>query len=317
MQKMTHRLTEELRRLSFDNHDNCISCGYKFKEGDTSHLGYGESDKPLYVCDSCSSQLKETAVRHYFSPRPYEIPDNKSKLWRYMDFAKYVSLLSTSALYFARADTFNDTFEGAKGLKKNKSNWDDQLLSFFKMSIKNLPEGYECKYSEEEIEKKAYKLLQDFETGGEDSKRHTFISCWHENEHESEAMWRLYSSFLDNAVAVRTSYKNLYLALGRDISISIGRVKYIDFKKNYAGNGAFWRKRKSFEHEKEVRILIHDRESDSMGKVLPCDLSLLIEEVFVSPSAPQWFVEVVNDVNHKYGLSVEVSPSELNEEPFF
>ena len=318
MQKMTHRLTEELRRLSFDNHDNCISCGYKFKEGDTSHLGYGESDNPLYVCDSCSSQLKETAVRYYFSPRPYEIPSNKSKLWRYMDFAKYVSLLSTSALYFARADTFNDIFEGAKGLKKNKSNWDDQLLSFFKMAIKNPPEGYECKDSKEEIEKKAYKLLQDFESGSETSRRHTFINCWHENEHESEAMWRLYSSFLDNAVAVKTSYKNLYLALGRDLSISIGRVKYINLQKNFVDvHNPFWRKRKSFEHEKEVRALIYDRESDSKGKVLPCDLSLLIEEVFVSPSAPQWFVDVVNDVNHKYGLSVEVSPSELNEEPFF
>ena len=39
MQKMTHRITEELRRLFFDNHDNCISCGYKFKEGDTIAVG--------------------------------------------------------------------------------------------------------------------------------------------------------------------------------------------------------------------------------------------------------------------------------------
>jgi hypothetical protein len=235
-----------------------------------------------------------------------------------MDFAKYVSLLSTSALYFARADTFNDTFEGAKGLKKNKSSWDEQLLSFFKRSIKYLPEGKISEYSDDEIEKKAHKLLQDFETGSETSRRHTFINCWHENEHESEAMWRLYSSFMDNAVAVKTSYKNLYLALGRDLSISIGRVKYINLQKNFVNvHVPFWRKRKSFEHEKEVRAMIYDRESDSKGKVLPCDLSLLIEEVFVSPSAPQWFVDVVNGVNHKYGLGVEVSPSELNEEPFF
>ena len=318
MQKMTHRLTEELRRLSFDNHDNCISCGYKFKEGDTSHLGYGKSDNPLYVCDSCSNQLKETAIRHYFSPRPYEIPDNESKLWRYMDFAKYVSLISTSTLYFARADTFNDTFEGAKGLKKNKTRWDDHFLSFFKRAIKYLPEGKISEDSDDEIEKKAHKLFQDFETGSKAEKKHTFINCWHENEHESEAMWRLYSSFLDNAIAVRTSYSNLYQALGRDLSISIGKVKYISLQKNFVDvHNPFWRKRKSFEHEKEVRAMVFDHESDSKGKVLPCDLSLLIEEVFVSPIAPQWFVDVVNGVNHKYGLNVEVSPSELNEEPFF
>jgi len=235
-----------------------------------------------------------------------------------MDFAKYVSLVSTSTLYFARADTFNDTFEGAKGLKKNKSSWDNQLLSFFKRSIKYLPEGKISEDSDDGIEKKAHKLLQDFETGGKADKKHTFINCWHENEHESEAMWRLYSSFLDNAVAVRTSYKNLYLALGRDFSISIGRVKYINLQKKFVDvHNPFWRKRKSFEHEKEVRALIYDSESNSKGKALPCNLSLLIEEVYISPSAPQWFADVINDINRRYGLNVEVSPSELNEEPFF
>ncbi len=93
MQNMTNRLTTELRRLSFENHDHCVSCGYRFKEADTSHLGYGSNDEPLYVCDSCSAKLKETAVRHYFSPRPYEVPEPSSKLWRYMDFTKYVSQL--------------------------------------------------------------------------------------------------------------------------------------------------------------------------------------------------------------------------------
>lgn len=113
MQEMTHRLTEDLRRLAFENHDNCVSCGYAFKEADTSHLGYAANGQPLYVCDSCSKQLKETAIRYYFSPHPYEVPDKDSRLWRYMDFTKYVSMLSTSGLYFSRADSFDDHFEGA------------------------------------------------------------------------------------------------------------------------------------------------------------------------------------------------------------
>lgn len=100
VQVMTHRVTKALRRLSFESHDNCVSCGYRFKRGDTSHLGYGNDDEPLYVCDDCSMSLKETAIRQYFMPRPYEIPEATSKLWRYMDFTKYVSLLSSSGLYF-------------------------------------------------------------------------------------------------------------------------------------------------------------------------------------------------------------------------
>ncbi|MDY0125749.1 MAG: hypothetical protein RBS09_06090 [Anaerolineaceae bacterium] len=318
MQKMTNRINEELRRLAFEHHDECVLCGYKFQEGDTTHLGYDTDDKPLYVCDECSNKLKETAVRHYFMPRPYEIPPNESKLWRYSDFAKYVSMLSTKGLYFARADCFQDPFEGAKGFRRNKAKWDSYYLHFFREAIKNPPECNECKFSNKEVEKHAKRLLAELEFGGEHDKKRTYINCWHENEHESEAMWRLYSSFLENAIAVRTSYNSLYHSLGRNAFIDIGRVMYIDFQKSYSSvNDAFWYKRKSFEHEKEVRAILIDMHCPDTGKIMPCDLSILIEEVFVSPNAPIWFTQLVNDVNEKYGINKKVSPSELAQEPFF
>lgn len=318
MEKMTNRITEELSRLAFECHDNCVLCGYKFQEGDTSHLGYGTDDEPLYVCEECSKKLKETAVRFYFIPRAYTVPKKESKLWRYTDFAKYVSMLSTKGLYFARADCFQDSFEGAKGLKKNKSKWNDYYLHFFREAIKNPPDSYECTLSDEEVEKQAERLLGEFEFGGEIEKKSTFINCWHESEYESEAMWRLYSSFLENAIAVRTSYHSLYQALGCNPSIDIGRVNYINFQKRYASaDHAFWYKRMSFEHEKEVRALFINRDCPDKGKIVPCDLSILIEEVFVSPSAPLWFTQLVNDVNEKYGVNKKVSPSELIQEPFF
>lgn len=318
MQTMTQRFTLELRRLKFESHGNCVSCKYPFTVGDTSHLGYGFDDTPLYVCDNCKDQLKETAVRHVFSQHPYTVPEPSSKLWRYMDFTKYVSLLSSRGLYFTRTDCFEDIFEGAKGLKKRKDGWDSHYLEFFRSAIRNPPDGVECKLSDSDVEEQAQKLLRDLEEGGEDHKKRTFVSCWHESEHESEAMWRLYSTFLANAVAVRTSYQSLYLSLDRDPSIAIGRIKYIDLKNSYAGvNDAFWRKRKSFEHEREVRALLSDYGTQDLGKIVRCNLEVLIEEVLVSPKAPGWFVHLVNDVNEKFGLNVKVSPSELNEIPFF
>lgn len=317
-QKMTNRLTIELRRLAFENHGRCVSCGYCFREGDTSHLGYGHDGVTLYVCDNCSHILKETSARQYFMPHPYDVPEPTSKLWRYMDFTKYVSLLSTRGLFFARTDCFPDTFEGAKGLKKNKVRWDDHFLNFFCSAIKNPPEGQKCGLSDKEVEAEAKRLLNELELGGTASKKRTFISCWHESEHESEAMWRLYSNFLPSAIAVRSSYQSLYLSLGRNPSVKIGRIRYIDLQKSFAGvNDAFWRKRKSFEYEREVRALIMDLECEALGKIMPCDLTTLIEEVFVSPQASVWFVSLVNDVNDKFGLHVKVSPSELLEEPFF
>lgn len=318
MQEMTHRLTTELRKLSYENHDRCVSCGYEFQKGDTAHSGYGQNKEALYVCDGCSKLLKETAIRHYFMPRPYKVPAQETKLWRYMDFTKYVSLLSSKGIYFTRTDRFEDLFEGAKGIKKNKDKWDSYYLEYLRNVIRNPPEGAVCDLSEHDIEIEAKRLLNQLEVSGKAGKQRTFVSCWHESEHESEAMWRLYSSFLDNAIAIQTTYKKLYESLGCDPSIEIGRVKYIDFKKNYAGiNDAFWRKRKSFEHEREVRALISDFRCKDEGKLIQCDLDVLIEQVFVSPQAPVWFIHLVNEINEKYSLGIKVSQSELLEEPFF
>ena len=38
-------------------------------------------------------------------------PDSK-KIWRYMDFTKFVNLLDTESLFFCRADRFYDKWEG-------------------------------------------------------------------------------------------------------------------------------------------------------------------------------------------------------------
>ena len=315
---MTEKLTEEQRILAFENYDECMSCGNKYQEGDICHLGFDENNEPLYVCEECSNKLKKTTVRYVHSPRPYEIPPPENKLWRYTDFTKYVSMLTTNGLFFNRADFFQDTFEGAKGLKKKEGKWDAYYLNFLRKAIRSAPKGQDLNSSDEEVEKQAKRLLKDLKRNGENIKKRTFINCWHENEHESEAMWRLYSSYIDYAIAVRTSYNSLYHALGRNPSINIGRVNYIDFENNFAGvNDSFWHKRKSFEHEREVRAIIVNFNITDKGIIAPCDLSLLIEEVYISPSAPGWFTKLVNDVNEKFGIKAKVSPSKINQKPFF
>jgi len=37
--------------------------------------------------------------------------DENSKVWRFMDFAKFVQILESNALFFCRADRFTDEFE--------------------------------------------------------------------------------------------------------------------------------------------------------------------------------------------------------------
>lgn len=44
----------------------------------------------------------------------FQQPNNENiKIWRYMDFTKFMSLLDTKKLFFTRADKFEDPFEGS------------------------------------------------------------------------------------------------------------------------------------------------------------------------------------------------------------
>jgi hypothetical protein len=313
----TKRITQELRRLAFERHGSCCKCDHHFAHLETSVLGYDADGSAQYVCGTCAEGLAEVAETPAFMERPYVRPSENAYLWRYMDFAKYVSLLSTRGLHFARADTFEDRFEGAKGTLSRKAIWDKHYLDFFMEAQLSAPGAAARAMTEGQLHAQATRLLNELEAAGQHFRVRTFISCWHENDHESEAMWRLYSSYLQNAVAIRTTYSRLYAALGRDPQIPIGRVKYIDMRTSFANvNDAFWRKRISFSHENEVRALICDIECTERGKLVPCDLDQLVEAVFVSPATPNWFSALVNEVTSKYGLKVAVSASQLNEEHF-
>ncbi|MBM9547791.1 hypothetical protein JWG40_12230 [Leptospira sp. 201903074] len=318
MQKMTFRLSDDLLRLAHENHDHCISCNYHFKDGDGTHLGYNDKNELLYVCTTCSNQLVETAVRFLYIPNPFETPESTCVLWRYMDFPAYLSMLSKSALYFSNAEALTDKFEGAKGIIANKEKWDNHYYTFFTRVITQNSIENNLNQTPEQIEKEAIRLLNDLNKSGERDRKQKFVSCWHENQHESEAMWRLYSSYLSNAIAIKTNFQSLYESLGKKHTIKIGRIKYIDYTNDFTGvNDSFWRKRKSFEHEKEVRALIHDSNCSENGQNISCNLNILIHEVILSPSAEDWFIELVKDISSKYALSANIKKSNLNEQPFY
>jgi len=91
----------------------------------------------------------------------------------------------------------------------------------------------------------------------------------------------------------------------------------------------FIHKRKSFEHEKELRALIwtiehgkntwgiNNKFKNVDGLNVPVDVSVLIERVFVAPTAPGWVHELVTSIVDRFGLSVPVVRSHLAESPFY
>ena len=106
MQEMSHRHSRELDIFYQEHKDHCTICGKVFSDGMRAHLGYLPDQVPAVLCDDCAPKLAETVVRYHWMKDEYEKPAPAEKLWRYMDLAKLIHLLSTSKLFFASADSF-------------------------------------------------------------------------------------------------------------------------------------------------------------------------------------------------------------------
>ena len=77
-------------------------------------------------------------------------------------------------------------------MRSNKTVGDDHYIRFFREAIQNPPAGNLVTFSPEEVQARAEALLKELETRGQRDLHVNFVSCWHENKTESEALWRLY-----------------------------------------------------------------------------------------------------------------------------
>jgi len=158
-------------------------------------------------------------------------------------------------------------------------------------------------------------------------KEITFLNCWHMSKFESAAMWKLYSSD-DIGISIKSNFKRLEDSFFQcQCSVYIGTVNYIDWDKDEIPQenalAPFSYKRKSFVYDQEIRALVTiisenedgkyytdydgniqkfiDVEKD--GTYIDVDLKTLIEEIYVSPNAKRWFVDLVESVLKKYNMS--------------
>jgi len=271
---------------------------------------------PAVLCDDCAHLLSETVSRYYWVKPEYREFLPTTKLWRYMDLSKFISMIGKKKLHFASLESFEDIFEGAKGIADRKEKWDNFYLDFFRQAIQTAPGMDPKDLTNEYIEKTAMRLLSQMEAGSNFERKSTFVSCWHYGQYESEAMWKLYSANAKNALAIQTTCQKLYEALGKDPSIEIGKVQYIDYAKRFSTlSGAYWYKRKSFEYEQEVRAVIRSQKPNCSGIEKDIDIDKLIIAIYISPYAPKWFEAVVYDVVKRYGLDKPIFHSEMAATP--
>ena len=221
------------------------------------------------------------------------------KLWRYMDFLKFVDLLQRRALWFTRLDGFQDKHEGL--LPKSVS----EALSV--LAVDN------SEYSGFTYEK---------------WRKRGCVSCWHINDGESAAMWDLYSTQAGIAICTRVSRLRDAIQDGFDPGswgLYGNAVRYVDFAtfnepwfnvdvaKPIVRAADLHLKRRSFEHEREYRLTttLEDEDEHQFGKLIPICLTTMIEEVRVAPMAQDWIMEVVRQQVRAHGLDVPVTKSAL------
>lgn len=101
----------------------CTLCGKEFSNGEETFIGHLDSGELAHTCKECSSNMSDARLYSISGNNHRTIPRSSAKLWRYMDLAKFLSLLDESSLYFTRIDHFNDPYEGALGVLENEDAW--------------------------------------------------------------------------------------------------------------------------------------------------------------------------------------------------
>jgi hypothetical protein len=316
--KSTGHITRPLRRLMDDSRDRCSSCGNALPRDVASYAGYSADGEPLCVGECCKTQIHELATHVYWWWESDKRVSPDAVLWRYMDFARLLALLDSGALHFARVDQFADPFEAASGSKELQPRWDEHYLAFFRHAVRTGP-GRSEPPDEAEVERDSARLLKDLSASALADRQRTFVSCWHANTGESEALWRLYCPPPAAGVVLQTTAGRLSDALGA-LDCKIGHVQYVDFSKAFAGlHERVFAKRKSLSHEHEVRAVVQQHHAaTAVGISAPVNLESLIAGVIPSPFAPAWIAPLVESTLRRYGLSPGlVRRSEVLAEPFF
>jgi hypothetical protein len=114
-----------------------------------------------------------------------EPADRGVKIWRYIDLTRFLSLLEDRALYFARADQLGDAFEGSfpkTNREQRPVRYKEIIEKYEEKKLSVTFPGGACRTSFLEIQAFIHEWLCQW----------TFVNCWHINDSESAAMWRLY-----------------------------------------------------------------------------------------------------------------------------
>ncbi|MES2408848.1 MAG: hypothetical protein V4509_00930 [Patescibacteria group bacterium] len=245
----------------------------------------------------------EEKTKHPAFEQPY---DKNIKVWRYMNLEKLKDLISTQELYLSRVDCLKDKHEGSKP----------------KPLIEGLREFWKSQVFGD-------KVLDWWSQIAKQTTESAYVNCWRIDTHESNLMWNNYVKGGEIGIVIQTTYDKLLDSINYDDSIYLGKIKYIDFEKEYwsPDNNAFFpimHKRKEFESEQEVRIVKSDPTYWGLGspdspKGVRCkwDFNKTVENIYINPSCTQEEFDEIKKYLASNNVNITPQWSSLKREPEF
>jgi hypothetical protein len=215
--------------------------------------------------------------------------DPDTIVWKYLDLSKFLDLLLSQKLFMSRSDKFEDQYEGT---------FSEPTFEEIKKLSTNNPD-----------------FLNYYKT----HREKVAISSWHINEYESFAMWQIFTQNSEG-LAIQSTVKRLQDALAPEKNYKqfIGEVNYIDYKKEYIPFDdlffPFLFKRKSFQYEREVRIITDVADNNiklNDGLKINVDISQLIEKIYIHPKSENWYKNLVIQLVTQLGFDFEIEKSDL------
>ena len=215
--------------------------------------------------------------------------DTETIVWKYLDLSKFLDLLLSQKLFMSRSDKFEDQYEGTFS--------EPTYEEIKKLAIDN-PEF--INYYKTHREKVA-------------------ISSWHINEYESFAMWQIFTQNSEG-LAIQSTISRLQKVLHPEHNFKqyIGEVNYIDYKKEYIPFDdlffPFLFKRKSFQYEREVRIITDVTDGKiklNDGLKINVDINQLIEKIYIHPKSENWYKNLVIQLVKELGFDFTIEKSDL------
>ena len=227
---------------------------------------------------------------------PQDVLGEETTLWKYLTFEKFLDFLLLKRMYFRRVDKLRDPYECL------------------------MPPGLYATAQDEATPEAKKSFLRRHEQYINTERTKVFVNSWHINEHESEAMWKLFGGS-GHSIAVQTTFGTLMSELAPH-KLTAGKVLYRDIIQDDCQISDIFDfsllKRKPFEHEKEFRLIYINNEGENSPKLLdPNGLHIhvepahIIESIYVSPLSEPWQFELSLSIIEKQGLWDRVTRSTL------